>query len=106
MCRLSCVYYESVCILRGPSGRTDLEVSQLRERLSTAWCFAVEWLCAGVSTNVNLEMRLLVEALVAVGNGALVSLSWLLGSLDCFFLLKISMEMLQTSMNVCTYLWL
>jgi hypothetical protein len=82
---------------------TDLEVAQLREGLSTTWCLAVlhttlasvalllqsdtyEWLRACMSTYVDLEVCLLVEALVAVGNSALVTLSRFMSDLDLFFL--------------------
>jgi len=58
-----------------------LEVTKLRERLTTARRFAREWLIASVGANVDLKMRLLVKALVAVGDGALVTLPWLLSSL-------------------------
>ena len=53
----------------------------MRERLTTARCFAREWLVASVGADVNLKLCLLVKALVAVGDGALVTLSWLLSSL-------------------------
>jgi hypothetical protein len=83
---------------------TDLEVAQLREGLSTTWCLAVlrttlasvalllesdtyERLRACMSTYVDLEVCLLVEALVAVGNSALVTLSRFMSDLDLLFLL-------------------
>ena len=44
---------------------------------------------------MDLKVRLLVEALVAVGNGALVSLSWLLRNLDCLLLLDVSTKTVQ-----------
>ena len=43
----------------------SLEVTQLREGLATSWSFAREWLFSGMSADVNIKMRLLVEALVA-----------------------------------------
>ena len=45
-----------------------------------------KWLGPGVSTNVDLQVRLLVEALVATRHVALVSLSWLLTRLLSIFL--------------------
>jgi hypothetical protein len=83
---------------------TDLEVAQLREGLSTTWCLAVlrttlasvalllesdtyERLRACMSTYVDLEVCFLVEALVAVGNSALVTLSRFMSDLDLLFLL-------------------
>jgi hypothetical protein len=46
-----------------------------------------EWLVAGMGADVDLEVCLLVEALVAIGDGALVALPWLLGSL-CYVVLS------------------
>jgi hypothetical protein len=40
-----------------------------------------------MGADMDLKMRLLIEALVAVGYGALVTLPGLLGSLRCIILL-------------------
>lgn len=65
-----------------------LEVTKLRERLTTARCFARKWLVASVGANVDLKMCLLVKALVAVGDGALITLPWLLSSLHYVVLFR------------------
>lgn len=66
----------------------SLEVTELRERLATSWCFAREWLVTSMGADMNLKMRLLVEALVAVGYSALVTLPGLLSVLCCVVLLQ------------------
>jgi hypothetical protein len=83
---------------------TDLEVAQLRERLSTTRFLAIlhvlsvssaslllwktyEWLRACMRTCVDVEMRLLVEVFIAVGNSALVTFPWFLTNFDLFCLL-------------------
>jgi hypothetical protein len=63
-----------------------LQVTQLRERLPTSRCFAREWLVTGMGADMDFQMCLLVEALVAVGDGALITLPWLLSSLRCVVL--------------------
>ena len=66
-----------------------LEVTQLREGLATSRCFARKWLVTGMDAYVDLKMRLLVEALVAVGHSALVTLRGFLGILCCAVLRNI-----------------
>lgn len=46
-----------------------------------------EWLCPSVCTDVNFEMRLLVEAFVASRHVALIPFPWFLAGLDDFFVL-------------------
>ncbi len=75
-----------------------LEITQLRERLSASWRFAKldkvlgwsillpwmsthEWLVTGVGADMSFHMSLFIEALVTVGDGALVTFPWLLSSL-------------------------
>jgi hypothetical protein len=82
---------------------TDFEVARLRESLPTTRCLAFllvlsvssarllsgeiyEWLRACMGTIVAKEMRLTVEAFIAVENRALVTFPWFLGNFDLFLL--------------------
>ena len=79
----------AVWSLSGVTPFMCLEVTELREGLATSRCFARKWLVTGMDAYVDLKMRLLVEALVAVGHSALVTLRGFLGILCCAVLRNI-----------------
>lgn len=87
--------------MRNTHTATNLEVTKLGESLTTGRLFAklqyvsvdhasgmstYERFDPGVRSSVNLQVSLLVEALVAVGHAALVSFSWLWTRLRLFLL--------------------
>lgn len=71
----------AVWSLSGVTPFMCLEVTELREGLATSRCFARKWLVTSMGAYVDLKVCLLVEALVAVGHSALITLPWLLGIL-------------------------